>query len=234
MTVRAEQGHCPRCRKLTLLAPLYGDEGGPMTCVPCGLEMHDEIQDKVPRLFRKGIKKRASDERFLYLDVLEAAIRLTHPDKHPPERKDQAQQVTAQLLALKPYTLERPPPPSPEEEEKRAKAAAERSATMWQWERGKDAPKSELDFSHPCIYTTPYYYCDECRKRWEEGQQRRREAERQKQRAYRKVRRARELMRRPAMHCKVCETRISDGRKDAHFCSNACRQKAYRQRRAQP
>src|SRR5262245_7302046 len=49
-------------------------------------------------------------------ELLADALQLTHPDKHPEERKELANRVTQELLALKPFVFPAPkpkPPPAP-------------------------------------------------------------------------------------------------------------------------
>jgi hypothetical protein len=43
-------------------------------------------------------------------ELLADAIRLAHPDQHPPERRELAQRVTAGLLALQPFVFPAPKP----------------------------------------------------------------------------------------------------------------------------
>jgi hypothetical protein len=38
-------------------------------------------------------------------ELLDDAVRLTHPDCHPPERQELAKRVTQELLALKPFAF---------------------------------------------------------------------------------------------------------------------------------
>ena len=47
-------------------------------------------------------------------ELLDATIALTHPDKHPIERKAEANRVTQELHALKPFVFPAPPPKEPE------------------------------------------------------------------------------------------------------------------------
>jgi hypothetical protein len=58
-----------------------------------------------------GDMSRAEDEILeLTPELLTETIQLTHPDCHPPERRELAQRVTARLLALKPFVFPAPPP----------------------------------------------------------------------------------------------------------------------------
>jgi hypothetical protein len=49
----------------------------------------------------------------LSIELLEDAIALAHPDRHPVERADRANRVTAQLLALRPHVQESAADPGP-------------------------------------------------------------------------------------------------------------------------
>jgi hypothetical protein len=55
-----------------------------------------------------------ADFRDLTSELLESTIALTHPDKHPPERKAEANRVTQELHALKPFVFPAPEPDPPE------------------------------------------------------------------------------------------------------------------------
>jgi hypothetical protein len=82
-----------------------------------------------------------------------------------------------------------------------------------------------------CRDTVPYFYCSPCRAEWDKRQAKRREEESAKQRKWYAQRKARRY------HSKACEAcgatiKVSGGlgkgkRKDARFCSDACRQKAH-------
>src|SRR5262245_1786259 len=84
-----------------------------------------------------------------------------HPDKHPPERRELAKRVTAELLALKPFAFPAPQPePRPEPKE-------------------RPSPLRDADITSPrlpsfpcaeCAYTIPLYYCTACRTEWEDRQ----------------------------------------------------------------
>ena len=61
-------------------------------------------------------------------ELLADALRLTHPDRHPPERRELAERVTKGLLQLQPFVF---PAPTPEqaEPEKPEQAAGSRPVT---------------------------------------------------------------------------------------------------------
>jgi hypothetical protein len=49
----------------------------------------------------------------LTTELLDATIALTHPDKHPAERKAEANRVTQELMRLRPFVFPAPPPEPP-------------------------------------------------------------------------------------------------------------------------
>jgi hypothetical protein len=55
------------------------------------------------------------DFKDLTFELLTAAVALTHPDRHPPELKAEAQRVTQELLALKPFVFSAPEPKPPKQ-----------------------------------------------------------------------------------------------------------------------
>jgi hypothetical protein len=96
----------------------------------------------------------------LTTELLDAAIRLTHPDCHPPERQELAKSVTQELLALRPFAFPAPAqkpiaPPMPRDD-------------------SVNVPRR--DFKEPlqptypckeCKSTVPYCYCTPCRAEFE-------------------------------------------------------------------
>jgi hypothetical protein len=165
----------------------------------------------------------------LTLELLEEALRLTHPDRHP-DRAEQATRVTAELLALKPYVLPKPqsntsaavqPPPlrvsvTPSPPPRAPRNSCETAQ-----------PRTVAEPSYPCEicrHTVPYYYCTACSDQWETKCREARERDNAKQRARRAWRRHL----RPPGRCAVCGTAFKGKRKDAQYCSAACRQRAHR------
>jgi hypothetical protein len=158
----------------------------------------------------------------LTTELLDAAIRLTHPDCHPPERQEMAKSVTQGLLALKPFTFAKPekpktaaPAPSPHNESVKAP---------------RDNLKEPLH-SYPCKEcksTIPYYYCTPCRAEWNKRQQVERDKNNATQRKWYARRKERQQWRKPRQYCAACQAEFTGKRKDAKFCSNPCRQRAHR------
>lgn len=73
-------------------------------CWPCWRADHDaEARDTAYREgFSDGLKAmaRSSLHRGIPRSILRDALSLTHPDRHPPERAEIANRVTAALLEL--------------------------------------------------------------------------------------------------------------------------------------
>lgn len=57
------------------------------------------LEKRVERIYRDAYNA-AMRER-LDPEMLREAIKLTHPDRHPPERQEQAARVTAWLISLR-------------------------------------------------------------------------------------------------------------------------------------
>jgi hypothetical protein len=254
MSGRATVGTCCNCSGANkLLAHLHGDKGGPLTCMPCGIEWHAKYgrRRKLGRIVIKAIRAYLdaggawSDLDRLKLaaggivfssgeadaigveigdittELLEAAVRLTHPDRHPKERQESAQQVTQELLALKPFTFpapEKAPPPETRNSYKKVPSGT---------------AENPLRITYPCELCAdqvPYFYCNSCRAEWEKRRNKEREIDLAKQRKWRARRRERQLFRRAAAKCAVCGPEFKGKRKDARYCSAACRQRLHRDR----
>jgi hypothetical protein len=172
---------CTSCSSKFFVGPLHGAKGGPWMCAKCRVEW-----DARDRRDRKGkpdyIRAVHGDDgdyasvddnyKFLTLELLEDAIALTHPDRHPAERQELARRVTTELLALKPYTLPKPPPSKP---------PAPVTAPAIQ------EPDKLLRISFPCkqcYATVPLYYCDKCRAEWEKREHDEAERERAQHRRW--------------------------------------------------
>jgi hypothetical protein len=235
-------GQCTRCgNNQKLVGPLHCAEGGPLTCIPCGTEFHKKIGDRQKKqkrflaAFEFGAPQHAQADE-LSLELLEDAIRLTHPDRHPPERAEQAARVTAELLALKPFVNPKAPEPCDTSET----SGHDLNSTAVTSPDLRDASETspidgKVKKPYPCEtcnFTIPADYCDACRTRYEADYAARRERDRAKWRqanARRSELRAwRKSLQKPSK-CIVCAAEFK-ARKDKQYCSHACRQKAYRRK----
>jgi hypothetical protein len=156
-------------------------------------------------------------------ELLAGILQLTHPDRHPAERKEMAQRVTQELLALKPFVFPAPKP-------KPARPVApprDGSANV----RGAPPPNPSQP-AYPCELcagSVPYFYCDPCKTEWRKRQAAEREAERAKRREQAKRRRERRRIMMRAV-CLACGDPFKPKRKDQRHCDATCRQRAHRQR----
>jgi hypothetical protein len=150
-------------------------------------------------------------------ELLADAIKIAHPDLHPPERRDLAHRVTQGLVALQPFTFpaEKPKPPAP------LSAPTETRSAPSSGPEPKPYPCKE------CAADVPYYYCADCRTEFESRQQKERERESAKRREQYARRKQRREARMPPRLCE-CGLNIKSKRKGARFCSDKCRQKAHR------
>jgi hypothetical protein len=158
-------------------------------------------------------------------ELLDAAIRLTHPDCHPPERLELAKSVTQELLALKPFAFPKPDPKPPWPE---GVPPPPNGSLKEHSEYFKEPLREALAYPcNECKSTVPYFYCTPCRAEWDK----RRKVERDAACATQREQYARRKRLRDAMHprhCAICQAKLSGKRKDAKFCSNTCRQRAAR------
>jgi len=239
MTYSMQAGKCVKCGQPGLLVgPLHGEQGGPLVCIPCGSkihadirrrERHDALIARFSKIDRSLGREGGAREDELSLELLNDALRLTHPDRHPPERHELAHRVTQELLALRPFCLPKakPKPPPP---------------------RDASANVAKVDICAPvtpaypcatCQHTDPAYYCRTCASTFEKFQAPKRErlADRRARRAeYAKrsnERRRRErALRRELWRavCAQCHGGFIPQRRDSRYCSHLCRQRAYRER----
>jgi hypothetical protein len=112
-------------------------------------------------------------------ELLTDVLKLTHPDHHPPERRELAQRVTAQLLDLQPFVF-----PAPQSEPVEYDEASP-------WPDNRDSHRSKSDVSRPpqfpcvgCADTIPMYYCAACRTEYDKRALEEAESARAKQRAW--------------------------------------------------
>jgi hypothetical protein len=230
-------GQCTECGVADkLVGPLHLEKGGPIVCLPCGTEWHAKQagdrkkHQRVLQMFGFGTSYAEPQE--LTLELLEEAVRLTHPDRHL-DRVEQATRVTAELLALKPFV--RPKPPSNASAIVRPPPFRVSVTPPGNGSATSQAPqvKKPSQPAYPCETcrdTVPYYYCDACRDWWDAKKREERETDNAKQREGR----ARRRRRRPPAKCAACGTYFKGRRKDARYCSAACRQRAHRKLHAQP
>jgi hypothetical protein len=154
-------------------------------------------------------------------ELLSDTVRLTHPDQHPPERKELAHRVTQGLLALKPFVF---PAPKPVKNQAQLKPDDVTAKTLTE-----ETEKKSLRYPCPeCADTVPLYYCTACRTEWEKRQEAERKKEAAKRRAWYARRKERHARFAPPTTCATCGQQFKGKRKDARFCSDRCRQKAHR------
>jgi hypothetical protein len=190
----------------------------------------DEVKFAASGFFFGG---NASSDDFADLtsELLTATLALTHPDKHPSERKGEAERVTQELLALKPFVF---PAPEPKPPPKPSDVSSKQSAS------DLNDPSRPVEPAYPCDDcrdTTPSFYCDHCKAQWEKKQEEEREHEKQKrieknarQRKRYEWRKKLRTYRKWRPRCATCDKRFTPKRSDARYCSAACRQRAYLKR----
>ena len=154
-------------------------------------------------------------------ELLTDAIRLAHPDRHPPERQEMAKRVTAELLALRPFVF-----PAP----KQRPAKSKRDSTSTGSRNDVKKPSQQTYPCELCADQVPFYYCAACRAEYDKRLDDEHELRKRKQREGYKRRQDRRRWRRGPTPCQECREPIQANRKDARFCSHACRQRAYRKR----
>jgi hypothetical protein len=179
--------------------------------------------------FVVGYDDPESEFRDITSELLTAALALTHPDRHPPERQTEAKRVTQELSALKPFVFPAPepkPPPKP----------TDASSNHTRVEINDPSPPPYP--CEDCCDTVPRNYCDACRARWDKEQEAECEKERQEQLKKNTAQRERYAARkrywadyhsRPVA-CATCSKEFKPKRRDAKYCSAACRQRAYMKR----
>jgi hypothetical protein len=176
-----------------------------------------------PLGYLAGIASSKDEVIELTSETLDDTVKLVHPDCHPPERKELATRVSAQLIALKPFVFPAPkpkPPPTYSPATDNKSAVSSRAATA----KSLRYPCTE------CASTIPAYYCSACKAEWDKSEGKRLEEERKKHLRQLKRRRQLRADRRLARtgKCAVCGEWFKGRRRDALFCSDACRQQAHR------
>lgn len=160
-------------------------------------------------------------------EILTDALSLTHPDRHPPERRELAQRVTQELLGLRPFVFPAPKPQPTSTPPPRNRKEKVHTGYL----------KEPLRVTFPCELCTddvPYYYCTDCRAEWDKRQAAENKRQREQQRRWYAQRRRKQIAARPPTTCATCGEQFKAKRKDARYCSNVCRQQAHRQRKASP
>ena len=186
-----------------------------------------EVLDRDPLGYMRGIARFNDTDIELTSELLADTLRLTHPDRHPPERQELARRVTQGLLALQPFVF----PAAKPELKKPAHKSSDLASKIWDNVTAKEPyPCSD------CADTIPLYYCDACRaeheKRWQAENEQDAEKQRQlteKQRERYARRRKRALNERPQKLCACgCGKVVESKRDDARFYDASCRQRAHR------
>jgi len=189
----AEYGRRRKAGRIVVKAiKLYFDAGGKFTDIDklklaaSGIDLHGPYEPDT-------IGTQVGD---ITSELLEATVRLTHPDKHPPDRQDEAHRVTQELLALKPFTF-----PAP-----KAKPATPRPRDACAPVQPRtDSKPLRLEFPcELCADQIPHYYCAACKTEWEKRLEAKSERERAKQRHWRKQRRRIALAFRDKTTCAMC------------------------------
>jgi hypothetical protein len=114
-----------------------------------------------PLGYMDGIAQFDDADIELTSELLADVLKLTHPDHHPPERKELAHRVTQQLLALQPFVFPAPKPKPPPDLTSKPPTRPRKS------EPKPSAPQYPCP---DCADTTPYFYCDACRAEYEKRQ----------------------------------------------------------------
>jgi predicted nucleic acid-binding Zn ribbon protein len=153
-------------------------------------------------------------------ELLTRAISLTHPDKHPSERRELAASVTGELIAFQPFVF-----PA----RKKEQPAPDKSYKPPKRKTTETVPK--LEHQYPCVDcadAVPADYCDACRAEYDKREQEDFERRTAKQRAQYAQRRQEVLAVKPPAVCAVCGKGFKSKRADSRYCSDRCRQKAHR------
>ena len=162
-------------------------------------------------------------------ELLTDALQLTHPDKHPPERRELATRVTQELLALKPYVFPKPVRPSMQPQPAPRNGSDKVVSEIF--EKALRASQSYPCFD--CADTVPFYFCSTCKAEWENRRKDERERVNASQRRW--YARRKQFLRlhehKRQVTCPECSRPVGERRTDAKYCSPACRQSAHRKRK---
>ena len=224
----SERPRCINCGTDYLVTHLHRERGGPIVCAKCGngilleISRQRKTQEAIvaalgfDTLETLAFHSRHSDPGQLSLELLDDVLSLVDPDNHPSERAFLARRVTDELLALRPFAK----PKSEGTDGDFPVTVPHRISAR----TGGEAPQEPRSYPcQDCRHTVPRYYCDDCHGIWE----RERRTKRERQNASARKRRARKRMLWRAS-CAQCENVFTPTRRDARFCSAACRQKAHR------
>ena len=184
----------------------------------CGIEAFLD-----PLGYMAETAKTADETILLTSELLADALRLVHPDVHPPERSELANRVTQQLLALQPFVFpaKKPEPVEPHEPERNA-------SSKWSPRNLKEPSRPTRYPCAECASTVPHFYCSPCRAEFERRCREERERANAKQRKWYAQRKAWRALAQPSTPCVACGKATKGKRKDARYCSAACRQRAHR------
>jgi hypothetical protein len=177
--------------------------------------------DLDPLGYLDGVAGSKGENIDLTSELLADAIKLAHPDLHPPERRDLAHRVTQGLLALQPFTFPAPKPRKPVPSSGPSPPTAENEPL-------KPPNKPPRYPCADCACHSPRFYCDACKAEWNRRRDGEREYARARQRRRYEVRKQRRSMTKLAPTCATCGKRFKGKRADARFCSATCRQRAHR------
>ena len=141
-----------------------------------GGHLYGKDFDEIKLLAAADTLTAADDFKDLTTELLTATIALTHPDVHSTERKAEAQRVTQELIAIRPFVFPAPEPePSPKERQRQPEPADTSSKHY-----GDIFSKLLAYPCEDCRDTVPSSYCDPCRAQWEKEQQTKRERDERK------------------------------------------------------
>jgi hypothetical protein len=127
----------------------------------------------------------------LTTELLDAAVALTHPDRHPADRKAEATRVTQELLKLRPFVFPAPEPPKPRDTSIKDPPPVSSDPSL------DEALKSV--FAYPCADCrdeVPLFYCDQCKAEYNKREQDARDKKNAHQRELYQIRKKQETRRR--------------------------------------